>query len=597
MIDRRRGRRLVAALLTLAGLLTGCLGTTDTTAPTVALTSDANVVTTAGPLTLSANASDDVGVALVAFYRRPGAAVRAQQDDLGTKIGEVAEPPFDLTVDLAEADNGEIVFTAVARDAAGNEGSDAITVPVAITPNRAPIITTPPDQTVIRNTAATNGVSVTFAVADADPGDTLTVTAVSDDQAVVADADLTPDCVAGACTLAFTPDPSADALVTITLTVDDGAAETSTTFEVEVTSRLVRNTTDAGDGSLRATLADADPGDVVGFDPSAFPTGQGPVTITLTTGELTLTRDVTIEGTGLEDLTISGSNIGRVFHVAPGATVRVSQLTATDGFGLEQGGGILNRGALTLERVVVAGNVVVATTDDFWKGGGGIYNDEGGTLNLIDSAVADNDSGVAGGGIFSYYDTATSLVRSAIHGNTADDLGGGLRLLGDAEIVNSTISGNEALSFHGGALFLTDGAATLLNSTVADNPSPENTALFVGTFGAADATLTLHNTIVDNTINCFAGSFGGGTVTVASLGHNVATDASCNLSASGDQPSTDPLLAPLADNGGPTPTHALSPGSPAIEAADSAAAPPTDQRGVARPQGEGDDVGAYEVVP
>ena len=84
---------------------------------------------------------------------------------------------------------------------------------------------------------------------------------------------------------------------------------------------------------------------------------------------------------------------------------------------------------------------------------------------------------------------------------------------------------------------------------------------------------------------------------ITSLGHNLDSDGSCELSGTGDLSSTDPLLGPLQDNGGPTFTHALLPGSPAIDAADDTAAPATDQRGIRRPQGRAGDIGAYEFKP
>ena len=118
--------------------------------------------------------------------------------------------------------------------------------------------------------------------------------------------------------------------------------------------------------------------------------------------------------------------------------------------------------------------------------------------------------------------------------------------------------------------------------------------ILVATFGApASATLT------NNVLQGFGGAFacaieGGGAATITSGGFNVISDGSCNPIAS-DQSSTDALLGPLADNGGPTLTHALLAGSPAIDAADSAVCPTTDQRGVARDAAC--DVGSYEFVP
>jgi hypothetical protein len=84
---------------------------------------------------------------------------------------------------------------------------------------------------------------------------------------------------------------------------------------------------------------------------------------------------------------------------------------------------------------------------------------------------------------------------------------------------------------------------------------------------------------------------------IQSTGHNLDSDGSCFLTATGDLPKRDPLLGALTDNGGPTDTQALLPGSPAIDAGSADGCPQHDQRGVARPQGAGCDIGAYERVP
>ena len=100
----------------------------------------------------------------------------------------------------------------------------------------------------------------------------------------------------------------------------------------------------------------------------------------------------------------------------------------------------------------------------------------------------------------------------------------------------------------------------------------------------------MQNTIVayNGPANCNAA--------LTSNGHNLEDGNTCGFNATGDQPNTDPLLGPLADNGGDTLTHALLPGSPAIDAGVCIAEITTDQRGVARPQGTTCDIGAYEYV-
>jgi hypothetical protein len=137
-----------------------------------------------------------------------------------------------------------------------------------------------------------------------------------------------------------------------------------------------------------------------------------------------------------------------------------------------------------------------------------------------------------------------------------------------------------------------------LNSTIANNVAPDwaPSTLFIGQFGGGFVpTLTLTNTIITGNQWYACEKFASGTTgNVVSGGNNLVQDDSCNPVGS-DLIVGDALLGPLADNGGPTLTHALLSGSPALDAADPAACPATDQRGVARPQGAGCDVGAFEL--
>ena len=135
----------------------------------------------------------------------------------------------------------------------------------------------------------------------------------------------------------------------------------------------------------------------------------------------------------------------------------------------------------------------------------------------------------------------------------------------------------------GGGGIHNSGELTLTNSTVSGNSAPNGAG--IASFGTAQLT----NTIVANNP---AGSDCRGP-SVTSLGHNLDSDGTCGLNAAGDLPNTDPLLGPLQDNSGPTFTHALLPGSPAIDASDDTSAPATDQRGVPRSQGPQSDIGAY----
>jgi beta-glucanase (GH16 family) len=360
------------------------------------------------------------------------------------------------------------------------------------------------------------------------------------------------------------------------------------------TAVTVANLNDSGPGSLRQALNDVANGGLVDFDP-ALAGG----TINLASGPLDIGKAVTIDGASAPGIAVSGGYADRVMIVDAGASVWVNNLAFVNGYGWQLAGGILNNGDLTLERVLVSDNTMATDAGDFWQGGGGIYNGEGAMLMLMDSTVANNTAGWSGGGVYSFLNSATTIVRSTISGNVSGDVGGGLRLLGNALIENSTVSGNESTGWYGGALFLTDGVADMVNSTVADNVSPPwaPAQVFVGTFSDASATLNVGNSIVaSGQDGCFLAPFGAGAVAIHSLGNNVFTDGSCFPMGS-DQIVGDPGLGALGDNGGPTLTHALLPGSPAIDAASGAFCPATDQRGVARPIGPACDVGAFELEP
>jgi hypothetical protein len=300
----------------------------------------------------------------------------------------------------------------------------------------------------------------------------------------------------------------------------------------------------------------------------------GNYTITLTgasgedsnaSGDLDIRGDLIINGTGAGLTVIQGGGIDRVFHVDPGDvgyTVVISDVTVRNGNpgAGSLGGGIYNRGTLTLNNSTVSGN-----TADL---GGGIFNISSGTLTLTNSTVGPNNTAIAGGGI---------------------------RNSGTLTLTNSTISGNTAPAESGGGIS-NNGTLTLNSSTIS-----RNTATWGGgIFNTAAGTATLRNTIV-------AAQAGGTDCWTAgppftSNGYNLDSDGTCGLIQATDQPNTNPNLGPLADNGGPTRTHALLAGSPAIDTGDPAC-PATDQRGVSRPQdGDGDtvaacDTGAYEFRP
>jgi CSLREA domain-containing protein len=309
------------------------------------------------------------------------------------------------------------------------------------------------------------------------------------------------------------------------------------------------------------------------------------------TGDLDITDDLTISGADTSNTIIDGGAIDRVFDIYRStANVNISAVTITNGLVTDDtGGGLQNKGVLMLDHVTVTGNVVNGT--DAYAVGGGIRN--GGETTVTNSTISNNQAD-RGGGIFNAGSAILDLRDTTINGNTAR-VGGGLQLYGTAVLTNATVSDNSS-SGVGGGLALYDAAVTLINCTVASNSSGGNNALTVWGDGT---TFTLKHTILANSVgNCYV-NYGG---SIKSDGYNLDSDGSCGLAGPGDLSNMDPLLGPLQDNGGPTHTHALLTGSPAIDAGDNVGCPSTDQRGIARPKdGDSDcnavcDIGAYEFV-
>jgi hypothetical protein len=204
----------------------------------------------------------------------------------------------------------------------------------------------------------------------------------------------------------------------------------------------------------------------------------------------------------------------------------------------------------------------------------------------LDRLTIANGYFTSGGGIFNNYGMLT-ITNCTFSGNVAS-VGGGIFGAGLATITNSTFSGNSASNQGGGIFHLGGEPLTITNSTFYGN-----SAVFGGGIDtSSSAPAILRNTIVANNTggNCFGAIVNGG--------NNIDDGITCSWgSADGSMSSTDPLLGALADNGGSTETFALLPGSPAIDGVTfntPNSAPSTDQRGVARPQGVGYDIGAYE---
>ncbi len=410
----------------------------------------------------------------------------------------------------------------------------------------------------------------------------------------------------------------------------------------------VQNGNDSGAGSLRQAISDAAVGDTITFASNVS-------TITLTSGELPLTKNVTVTGPGATALTVkrdaSAPRFG-IFIVNMDVTAAISGLTISGGFTQDggfgtglSGGGIRNNGALTLTEAVVSGNTTGSGGTYTSEGGfgGGISNFSNGTLILMRSTVSGNRTGNGG--------TNTSGMRT---GASTAGFGGGINNQGILTLTDSTVSGNTtgnggigpvgvtngALGGYGGGI-RNAGTLTATNSTVSGNTTGRGgtrNATGIGGKGGdgggiynEGTILALTNvTISGNTTGAGGSGAGGSGGGIASFGdvtlgatilsgnsangigpdllltNGMITDNGYNLigttsgytfaPTNGNVFSTNPELAPLADNGGPTPTHLLLHDSPARNTGNPAGCGPTDQRGMARPQEGRCDIGASEFV-
>src|SRR6266700_4562910 len=374
---------------------------------------------------------------------------------------------------------------------------------------------------------------------------------------------------------------------------------------VHAATITVINTNDSGPGSLRGALASAVDGDTIDFSITT------PATITLTSGQLLVNKSVTITGPGADQLSLNGNHVSRVFQIVfqlgSSKTVTISGLTITNGnvsgaFPDNSGAGIYNdRSTLTVNNCTLSGNSAS-------NKGGGIYNNGGqlssATLTINNSTISGNSAGLGGGGgIFNDgTDVGSGTVtinNSTVSGNSTLASGGGIyndsNRSGHVTVTinNSTLSGNLA-TVNGGGIYndaFAPGSQTL---TISNSTLSENSAPFGG--GIANrfsGPLTIGDTILKT--GASGANIENLSGTVISLGYNLSSDAAGGdgstvpgglLNATGDIRNTDPMLGPLQDNGGPTFTHELLTGSPAIDMGHPSFTPPPDydQRGPGFPR-------------
>jgi hypothetical protein len=294
---------------------------------------------------------------------------------------------------------------------------------------------------------------------------------------------------------------------------------------------------------------------------------------------LTIGSSLKMIGSGASTTIIDGNAAGTVLTIpAASAQVTLSNITIRNGGLTTFGGGIDNWGTLTINNTTVSENLAFQRRNQPGYGGG-IYNHGRTTIN--NSTISGN---------------------RALCANYCTGEGGGILNVGSLTINNSTITGNYAGGFgvaRGGGIY-NNGGVTINNSTINGNGTSGGVpGQGGGIWNNSGSSAVLQNSIVANSVragNCYGG--------VTSHGYNLSSDGTCNLNNTGDLNNHDPMLGPLQNNGGPTPTMALLSGSPAIDAGNPSGCTDgqgqllkTDQRGQPRPDKEdtvGCDMGAFE---
>jgi Right handed beta helix region len=351
------------------------------------------------------------------------------------------------------------------------------------------------------------------------------------------------------------------------------------------TTFTVINLNDGGAGSLRQAITDAN-ADAVPDTITFAPGLSGTINLTIAGadntnagGDLDILNPVSIQGPGANVLRVKQTVANeRVFDVRPGAgaAVSISGLTISGGNGAAGNGGgvhLATAATLTLSAVEVTDN---STSNGF---GGGVDQDSGGSvLTIINSTIANNSmTGFNGGGI-EIFGSSTTITNSTISNNTAGGAaaGGGVRITsGTVTIRNSTITGNSATT--GAGVSAAVGTTVTLSSTIVAGNNPAA----AGDVGGAVVVTSDHNLIGNDT-----GLVG---LTNGVNGNLIGTAAT----------PINPLLGSLQLNGGPTRTHALLAGSPALDKGFDSVGLASDQRGIPflRLSGVAVDIGALEVQP
>jgi len=320
-------------------------------------------------------------------------------------------------------------------------------------------------------------------------------------------------------------------------------------------------------------------------------------------GDLDITTNLTIRGEGIDQTIISANGIDRIFDIIGNVTVNLRDLTLEAGNSLDGDGGAIRNttGTLNLRDVQVTNNEAL--------NGGAIYN--AGTLSLDNVIITENLAQNHGGGIYNTGSGLLTLTDVTFHANEAAMDGGGIFNAGNTSIDRSTFSNNDASNGSGGGIFNTAAnGLELVNTTLSGNTANQGAALYTqGQVSITNATIVnnlgsvaihaqpgIGSVDIKNSI-LVGNGVGNTNELLNSLGYNIEDGSAAFTASAGDQQNATNFLSslgPLADNAGPTLTHALLAGSTAIDAGTADEAPTEDQRNALRDTTP--DIGAYEFI-
>jgi hypothetical protein len=385
-------------------------------------------------------------------------------------------------------------------------------------------------------------------------------------------------------------------------------------------------------GTLRSVISGAADGDTV--DLSGLSCGP----ITLSAGAIQIYADsLTIQGRSAADTIIGGNGADRVFVDYGYTALVLNDVTVRDGFNevsgyhVAAGACIASNAAVTLDHAMVTnckaigegaygGGIVapglymytstlsyntaqgslLSTLTASYGGGGFAYR---GSATISDSTITNNRAVGDPAGMFGTYDTGAGLFvdnggsvsRSTVSNNYTDGTGGGIAAHDGFSVSDSTISGNTAKKKGGGGVFVRAFRDLVItSSTIANNTAAKGGGVYLAGHsgsGVMQSTIVANNhaTVTGDDVSSQYGvTFSGANNLVMTATMAVLPPATLNA---------DPMLLPLADNGGPTQTHALEAASPALNAGANLTGLAVDQRGFARVFGTAADIGSFEYAP